>query len=125
MQVKQDVASGGVHRSVTSFKVSPFDEDVRLTNIKGLPRVGHLHHPTYILVHSLRIISQSIRVAHLVDLIPETIHQGSCGSKGGGRIGRAQATRAGDRSLFSGRIKSMTYKIDTYRFLAKCLALLG
>ena len=44
----------------------------------------------------------------------------------GGRIGRALVSRAGD-SVFQihGGVKPMTYQIDTFRFLARCLALLG
>ena len=42
----------------------------------------------------------------------------------GGRIGKARILRAGERG-FESMIESMTYKIDTCHFLARCSALLG
>ena len=43
----------------------------------------------------------------------------------GGRIGRARTLRAGDRGFEPGRVKPMTYKIDTCHFLARGSTLLG
>ena len=42
-----------------------------------------------------------------------------------GRVDRAQASRVAHREFDSSRIKTMTHKIDTCRYLAWCSALLG